>query len=104
MNSELLPQYDPETLTLEHKALLASLPFADLIFRKLFDYIDDFTSNNRCTHTFDQTKIFLQTQGIELENHLEFFAKHAVHCDCEILTVLDPIFPVDLNEFKRRMP
>ncbi len=104
MNSELLPEYDPESLTERHKKLLASLPFSDLIFRKLFDCIDDFTSNYRCPHTFEQTIKFLESQGVSFTEHKAFFNKHGVHCDCEVLSVLDPIFPVDLNEFKRRMP
>ncbi|MEP2935155.1 MAG: DUF2695 domain-containing protein [Gilvibacter sp.] len=89
-------------MTEAHKEQLNALPFEDLVFRKLFDHIDDMTSNYRCEHSFIWTKDFLATQGIKLESHLEFFTTHKVHCDCEILTVLDPIFPVDLNEFKRR--
>lgn len=99
-NPDLPPKY--EGLSDAHKALLASLPFDDLIFRKLFDFIDECMGSYRCDDSLKFTQSFLTAQGIDLAAHMDFFKRHRVSVDCEIVTVLEPKFPVDLNEFNRR--
>lgn len=101
-NANIPPLYDPTTLTQAHKDLLASLPFDDLIFRKLFDFIDGCMGSYRCDDSLSFTKSFLAKQGIQLDEHRHFFDAHGITLDYEIITDLEPKFPVDLNEFKRR--
>ena len=102
-NANIPPLYDPSQLTKEHKQLLNSLPFDDLIFRKLFDFIDGCMGSYRCDDSLSFTKSFLAKQGIQLADHIDFFNSHNITLDYEIITDLEPKFPVDLNEFKRRI-
>lgn len=104
MNIDLPPKYDETKLTTAHKQLLATLPFPDLFFRQLFDYLDIELSQSKCQHDFNITTQFLKTKEIDLVDHLSFFNHHNVACDCQILYDLEPIFPIDLNEFKRNIP
>mgnify|MGYP000288917756 CR=1 FL=1 len=101
-NSELPPKYDRNTLSPEELALVDSLPFDELIFRKLFDFIDGLMSSYSCDEPLAYTGSFLAKQGIALSEHMAFFNKHHVKLDYEIVTVLEPKFPVDQNEFERR--
>ncbi len=102
MNSDLPPLYDPSALTEEQKELLGSLPFEDLIFRKLFDFIDETLGSYRCNHTFDLTTHFLKKQGVNFLEHRTYFTAHEISCDCEVISLLESKFPIDLNEFNRR--
>lgn len=101
MNSDLTPKYDLDKLTNKEKELLASLPFPDLVFRKLFDHLDEMMGVSRCDNTFAYTELFLAKNGIHFSEHKEFFQKHGASCDCEVITIMEEVFPVDLNEFKR---
>lgn len=101
-NANIKPHYDSNKLTDEHRKLLVSLPFEDLIFRQLFDFMEGLMGSYRCDEPLEYTKSFLASNGIQLEDHLDFFKQHQVILDYEILTVLEPKFPIDLNEFKRR--
>ena len=100
--SDLPPKYDRSKLTAEELALVDSLPFDELIFRKLFDFIEGLMGSYRCDEPLIYTSSFLAKQGIILEDHREFFKKHEVELDYEVLTVLEPKFPEDQNEFERR--
>ncbi|MFZ1808230.1 MAG: DUF2695 domain-containing protein [Cyclobacteriaceae bacterium] len=99
--NDLPPKYDPNSLSNEQNELIHSLPFPELIFRKLFFYLDEQMGERRCHHDFKLTSNFLSQLGIDFESHKEFFAKHGGVCDCEILYKMDDLFPVDDNEFKR---
>lgn len=101
-NSELPPKYDRNSLSPEELALIDSLPFDELVFRKLFDFIDGLMGSYRCDEPLAYTESFLAKQGIVLSDHLDFFNTHDVKLDYEVVTVLEPKFPVDLNEFERR--
>jgi hypothetical protein len=104
VNANLLPLYDLTALTPAHKELLASLPFDDLIFRKLFDFIDETLGSYRCNNNFDWTIHFLKGQNVDFSKHAAFFTSHKITCDCEVISLLESKFPVDLNEFNRRRP
>ncbi|MEQ8364829.1 MAG: DUF2695 domain-containing protein [Cyclobacteriaceae bacterium] len=103
MNENLPPKYNLDSLTKKQKELIQSLPFAELIFRKLFFYLDEQMGERRCQHDFSLTHHFLAQQGIDFDNHKEFFTKHGGVCDCEILYKMDDLFPIDENEFKRNV-
>ena len=70
--------------------------------RKLFDFIEGLMGSYRCHERLAYTSSFLAKHGISLEDHIDFFEAHQVELDYEVVTILEPKFPVDENEFERR--
>ncbi|MEP2669520.1 MAG: DUF2695 domain-containing protein [Cyclobacteriaceae bacterium] len=99
--NDLPPEYDFNTLSQKQKEFIQSLPFSELIFRKLFFYLDEQMGERRCHHDFRLTELFLTQHRIDFEQHKAFFLKHDGICDCEILYKMEDLFPIDENEFKR---
>jgi len=98
---DLPPKYDINSLSKKQVELIKSLPFSELVFRKLFFYLDEQMGERRCLHNYSLTDHFLAQHGVDFEQHKAFFLKHGGICDCEILYKMEDLFPVDENEFKR---
>lgn len=100
--ADLPPKYNRATLTEQQLELVDNLPFDELIFRKLFDFIEGLVGSYRLDEPLKFTQSFLARNNIQLEDHLHFFTAHGVSTDYEVVTVLEPKFPVDENAFERR--
>lgn len=77
----------------QDQEFLESLPFPELIFQELFNYLDSALENRPCQHNFELTTGFLSKKGIELEEHIDFLISHGGGCDCEVLMNVEEAFP-----------
>lgn len=71
----------------------STLPMDREHFKKLFDYLDKELSDKNCDDTNSLTKIFLLQSNIQnVDEVLEWLAKHSGYCDCEILANVEEQF------------
>ena len=71
----------------------SSLPMDREIFQKLFDHLDTELTDKNCDDTNSLTKTFLLQSNIQnVDEVLEWLAKHSGYCDCEILANVEQQF------------
>lgn len=77
----------------QQKAFEQSLPINRIIFKNLFDYIDNQLEENGCDDTAKLTTEFLKKNKIEnIETILNWLAANGGYCDCEILANVEEKF------------
>jgi hypothetical protein len=70
-----------------------NLPIDEVLFPKLFDFLDTELEKNGCNHSPFITKSFLQKNSISnIIEVTEWLAKNGGYCDCEILANVEDLF------------
>lgn len=70
----------------EQKQFEESLPMAEKLFPKLFDYIDNQLDKKACNHTLKNTQIFCKTHKLSNENEIiQWLNNNGAGCDCEVI-------------------
>ena len=70
-----------------------SLPMSRGNFKKMFDFLDKYLSENDCDHTTALTETFLtQNNIVDKNNILSWLKSKGGQCDCEILANVEEQF------------
>jgi hypothetical protein len=87
-----------------------NLPINEELFPKLFDFVDEKLSEQKCKNDFTIASIFVEQQNIDKGKLFNWFCEQGIGCDCEILNLEDsfeylnpPILrPIKKTELKKQ--
>ena len=82
---ELLKKYAQE----QKNAFVNSLPFSTMVFKQLFDYLDEKLEIDGCDETLRYTIKFLNNNNLPVEKSLEWMNENGGYCDCEVLANIE---------------
>ena len=91
MEKEKRKQIVRELAQQERKAFLQSLPMSEVLFKELFDYLDEHLEVG-CNHDYSLTLCFLRAEEIEPEAVIAWLRNHGGYCDCEVLYNVEEFF------------
>lgn len=63
---------------------IPGLPISNESLKELFDYLD-MPNPPDCTHTFKETKEFLDSNDLPVEPTLSWLQSNGAGCDCEVI-------------------
>lgn len=82
---ELLKKYAEE----QRNAFANSLPFSIILFKELFDYLDEKIGEDSCDNTLKHTIRFLKDNNLPVDTSLDWMKENGGYCDCEALGNLE---------------
>jgi hypothetical protein len=58
---------------------------APLSLQQLRDLLSYLNSKRECDHSFTETRLFAEQNGLEVAQLIPWLQAHGAHCDCEIV-------------------